>query len=1002
MINLLKKIFGTSQSRKLKKYFKIVRKINQIEIDLQKLSDEEVYQKTFEFKERLKKKESSVDELLPEAFAVVKNICRRLCGTNIDVSGYAQNWDMIPYDVQLVGAISLHYGSIAEMQTGEGKTLTASMPLYLNALTGKSTHLVTVNDYLARRDRDWMGILFSKLGISVGVLTNDTPIEKRKEIYQKDVVYGTASEFGFDYLRDNSMVSSKKLQCQRAPFYFAIVDEIDSILIDEARTPLIISGPSPVSRQMYDELKDNVTTIVRKQRDSCNDVASKARKTLNDLDLLQQKEEAKKLSKEDNLLFEESIKNLWLVSKGTPKNKILKKIKENTFLRDKIEQTETYYYSDQNKQEKAEYLSKLYILVEEKSNEFELTDMGINEWGVLTQQNDVNDFILIDIGYEYKKIDDDASLSDKEKIEKKLQLRETDSQRKERFHNLQQLFRAHLLMEKNIDYIVQENKIIIIDENTGRPQPGRRFSSGLHQAIEAKESVSIQRETQTYATVTLQNYFRMYEKLAGMTGTAITEASEFKSIYKLDVLVIPTYCACKRKDSDDEIYMTEREKYQAIIKEIKKINSQKRPILIGTESVEISEKLSRILRQNNLAHTILNAKNHEKEAEIISKAGEISSITISTNMAGRGTDIKLTKEVYDCGGLHVMGTTRHHSRRIDRQLRGRSGRLGDPGSSKFYISFEDSLLRLFTSPKISAILKRFRPPEGEPISAKILNKSLETAQKRVENRNFMQRKNTLEYDDVMNKQREEIYDFRNAILQSEALSDILKEIITNICQTKISEHFVEKEQNIVASVNGYSEWLMQSFPITFEKSLFNNKTDVAEIERVTIEKISTSLDKKIEYQKDLIKEYVDKEKAESESLNKFFNELIRSIIIRRIDKLWQEHLLSIDHLRNDIYLRTIGQKDPVLEFKEQAFSLFDKFSYRLQLEISKNVFNFDIQPPKEERRQVTTHVEKSFTTNKETTEERPKTIVRIDKKHKRNELCTCGSGKKYKKCCAVN
>jgi len=712
MFGLVKKIFGTHQSRLLKKYWKLVPLVNQWEEKFQCLSDEEISQKTLEFKERLSKGET-LDSLLPEAFAAVKNVCRRLCGTDVHVSGYSQKWDMIPYDVQIVGAIAMFHGSIAEMQTGEGKTLTASMPLYLSALTGKATHLITVNDYLAKRDCEWIGSIFRKLGLTVAHLTNDVSPFLRKKVYASDIVYGTASEFGFDYLRDNSMASNKAEQVQRG-HYFAMVDEIDSILIDEARTPLIISGPVPQSHQMYDELKEGVAHLVRIQRDLCNRLATEARKTLESLGLLEENQTFRKLTKEETERKQQAFKTLWLVNKGTPHNKILKRMKENPDLRAEIDQWETYFFGEQSKQEKIETLSELYMVIDERNSEYELTDKGIQSWGQFGEGKGIDDFTMFDLGYEYSLIDQDPSLSEPKKIEAKVALREADAKRKERSHNLRQMLRAHLLMEKDIDYIVQDNKIIIIDENTGRPQPGRRFSDGLHQAIEAKEDVAIQGETQTYATITLQNYFRMYEKLSGMTGTAMTEANEFKEIYKLEVLEIPTHRSCQRVDTDDEIYMTEREKYNAILKEIKQIHEKGRPILIGTESVEVSEKLARILKQNKLEHTILNAKNHAKEAEIIADAGKLSAITLATNMAGRGTDIKLQEGAREAGGLHVIGTTRHHSRRIDRQLRGRGGRLGDPGSSKFYVSFEDHLMRLFASPRMTALLQRFRPPEIEP------------------------------------------------------------------------------------------------------------------------------------------------------------------------------------------------------------------------------------------------------------------------------------------------
>ena len=600
MLSFVKKIFGTAQSRMLKRYQRIVKKINTIEQTYSNLSDEELRQKTQEFKNRLKEGES-VDSILPEAYAVVKNTCRRLCGTNVHFSGYDQEWDMIPYDVQLLGGIAMHFGSISEMQTGEGKTLTASLPLYLNALTEKPVHLVTVNDYLASRDCEWISIIFRFHNLSVASLTNEVPPHERKQVYEADIVYGTASEFGFDYLRDNSMVQSAQQQVQRG-HYFAIVDEVDSILIDEARTPLIISGPtSEESHTLYEDLQKPVSALVKKQRDFCHKKATEAKKVLEKLHLLKG-EEKPKLSKQDQKEKEEALKQLWLVGKGTPHNRILKRIKEDPDLRAEIESIETYFFGEVNKEERHTILSDLYIIIDERANDHELTDKGIKAWE--DHGGIPDDFTMLDLGYEYGLIDQDTSLSEQENIQRKTALREKDHSRKERAHIIRQLFRAHLLMEKDVDYIVQEEKIVIIDENTGRPQPGRRFSDGLHQAIEAKEGVDVQGATQTYATITLQNYFRLYQKLAGMTGTAMTEAGEFKEIYKLDVLEIPTHRKCVRKDFDDEIYMTEREKYSALLKEISEAHEQGRPILIGTESVEISEKVSRILKQNKLPHTV--------------------------------------------------------------------------------------------------------------------------------------------------------------------------------------------------------------------------------------------------------------------------------------------------------------------------------------------------------------------------------------------------------------
>ncbi|GAB4192254.1 MAG: preprotein translocase subunit SecA [Simkaniaceae bacterium] len=946
MFGLVKKVFGTAQTRIIKRYKKIVKQINILEAEMQKLSDEELRKKTAELRKRLAEGES-VDAVLPQAYAVVKNTCRRLLGTEIHVSGYNQKWDMVPYDVQILGAIALHNGCIAEMQTGEGKTLTAAMPLFLHALTGRPVHLVTVNDYLASRDCEWIGEIFRWHGLKVSALTNDADSEKRKEIYGSDIVYGTASEFGFDYLRDNSMAHSAEDQVQRG-HYFAIIDEVDSILIDEARTPLIISGPSAKSRQMYDDLKDPVAKIVKLQRDYCNRLATEARKVLDNLGLLTEAEETPKLTKEERKEAEEALKKLWLVAKGTPKNKILKRIRENPDLRARLEEWETYYYAEPNKEERLQKLSELFIIVDERASDHELTDKGIQKWGEVTNSSDYNDFVMLDLGHEYAKIDSDDSLDEEQKLQKKIQVREEDGRRKERAHNLRQLFRAHLLMERDVDYIVQDNKIVIIDENTGRPQPGRRFSDGLHQAIEAKESVAIQQETQTYATITLQNYFRLYDRLGGMTGTAMTEAQEFKEIYKLEVVEIPTHKPCRRKDADDEIYMSEREKYNALIKDIIKIHNEGRPILIGTESVEVSEKLSRILRQNKLEHTVLNAKNHAKEAEIIARAGQPGAITVATNMAGRGTDIKLGDGVAACGGLHVIGTTRHQSRRIDRQLRGRCARQGDPGTSKFYVSFEDSLMRLFTSPRLTTFLQRFRPPEGEPISAKVLNKSIETAQKRIEQRNYSIRKHTLEYDDVMNKQRSEVYAFRNEILRGEDPLQIAYEVLEGVVTQTVPDYFISRSEENGWKAEAFRNYLMTEFPVTFEEHAFDSDyLTIEDIEKQACEKIISAFHHKLDHEVKMIAAIQHASKKEIDPLP-VIQDVIRSILIRHIDKNWQEHLLAIDHLRTEVNLRVIAQKDPILEFKHEAFALFDQFSKYLRTEIAHVLFKFAMIPPQQQ------------------------------------------------------
>ncbi len=938
MLGVIKKIFGTAQSRRLNQFQKIVSQINEIEKTYQVLPEDVIRQKTAHFRKRIAEGET-LDGLLPEAYALVKNVCRRLCGTTIEVSGYSQKWDMVPYDVQLLGAIAMHYGTIAEMMTGEGKTLTAAMPLFLNALSEKAVHLVTVNDYLAKRDCEWIGTIFRWLGLRSEALLNSTPLEQRKEIYAADIVYGTASEFGFDYLRDNSMALSAHEQCQRG-FFFVIIDEVDLVLVDEARTPLIISGPSLHSQQMYDTLKDSVLRLVRMQRDYCNTLASKAHKVLGQMRRLDEGKELEKLPKEEEKKVVEAMKTLWLVGKGTPNNKILKRVKEHPDLRADLEKWETYFHAEPNKEERHQMLSDLYIIVDERLSDHELTDKGIQLWSS-EKKGAADDFVMLDLGHEYALIDQNSNWSEQEKLEQKIAIQSEDSRRKERAHNLRQLLRAHLLMEKDTDYIVADKQIVIIDENTGRPQPGRRFSDGLHQAIEAKENVPIQRETQTYATITLQNYFRMYDKLSGMTGTAMTEANEFKQIYKIDVLEIPSYKKCARRDEDDEIYMTEREKYSAIIKDILAIHAKKRPILVGTESVDISEKLSRILRQNKLKHTVLNAKNHLEEAQTIAQAGGESAITVATNMAGRGTDIKLAAGVAKIGGLHVIGTARHQSRRIDRQLRGRCGRQGDPGSSKFYVSFEDSLMRLFTSPKLTAFLKRFRPPEGQPISAKVLNRSIETAQKRVEQRNYSIRKHTLEYDDVMNKQRQEVYAFRNEVLREANIVKIAEQMLESICSHAAKSYFSSRSTEGGWDAKGYRDFLISHFPVNFDEHAFDGDDQtIEEIEKQAADKIKLHLKSKLDREI----QNMEPMKKQGQSPELILTEILRSILLQKTDRLWQNHLLSIDHLRTEVGMSVVGQKDPLLEFKHEAFALFSEFSQNLKLEIAHSLFNLSMIP----------------------------------------------------------
>lgn len=1002
MLAFLKWLFGTSQERTLRRYKKIVDDINLEEQKLQSLSEEELKKKTTQLKQRYAQGES-LESFLPEAYAIVKNACRRLCGTDVHVSGYNQKWDMVPFDVQLLGAIALFHGSIAEMQTGEGKTLTAVMPLYLHSITGKPVHIVTVNDYLAKRDCEWVGSVLRFLGLTTGVVQQGMNHDARKEVYAKDVVYGTASELGFDYLRDNSMSFSKDEQVQRG-HYFALVDEVDSILIDEARTPLIISGPSPISRQMYTEIKEGVDRLVSLQKNECQKKALEAKRFLDSL--LDEKEKVQTLTEQQK----DACHTLWAVSKGMPRNKVLKRLKEHPDIRAAIDSWDLHYYKEQNKKQRSEALSWLQVVVDERANEFELTERGIQGWIENGGHND--DFVMLDLGYELSQCDADPSLSTEEKMRKKVAIQEEDIKRKERAHNLRQMLRAHLLMDKDVDYIIQEGKVVIIDEHTGRAQPGRRFSDGLHQAIEAKEGVEIERETQTYATITLQNYFRLYERLAGMTGTAITEAHEFKEIYKLEVLQIPTHKKCIRKDCNDEMYMTEREKFQALLQEIRKEHEKGRPILVGTESVEVSEKLSRLLKLNRLEHTVLNAKNHTKEAAIIACAGHKGAITVATNMAGRGTDIKLEPGAADLGGLYVIGSTRHHSRRIDRQLRGRSGRQGDNGASKFYISLEDPLMRLFATPALTGWLQRFRPPEGEPIAAPILNKSIETAQKRIETRNYTIRKHTLEYDDVMNRQRQEIYRYRNDILHSPKPSELALEVIEGLFDSAL-QRYGEK-----GDMEGLRDFLMTCIPLPIPEekidALRRNKSAMQEFIQSDIHK---SFHEKLAAEKELLLRSFSLPEEEAQ---KVIEETIRSILLRIVDSLWQKHLLEMDHLRTDVNIRAVGQKDPLMEFKYEAFSLFETLTMKLREESVRAFFHFTLvasRPDEEEaykatERAVQLEQDRSFFDDLSIEPQSPNGVdlkdasrivtLHADDKVGRNEECPCGSGKKFKKCCGGN
>src|SRR5438477_8782613 len=905
---ILKKILGSKNQREIKRMMPMVRRINELDEQFKSLSDDELRAKTTAWNEELVKVESMeeqwkrLDEILPEAFAVVKNAARRLKerGHTFTVCDQPMKWDMVHFDVQLIGGIVLHRGKIAEMATGEGKTLVATLPLYLNALTGRGVHLVTVNDYLARRDAEWMGRLYNFLGLTVGCIEHDQPPEVRREQYAMDITYGTNSEFGFDYLRDNGMATTRDQQVQRG-YHYAIVDEVDSILIDEARTPLIISGPATISTHQYDKWKPLIEQLVRKQNMLCNRTASEA---------------VEKFEQGD---VEIGGRLMFKVKLGQPRNKQLLRMMEDPDKRRAVDKAELSFYQDTRKEELFALKEELFFTIDEKSNEADLSEQGRN----FLNPDDPNAFVLPDLISEFTEIDLNQSLSDEEKEKQKGERQQLCDTQAERIHNISQLLKAYCLFEKDVQYVIEENKVVIVDEFTGRKMPGRRWSDGLHQAVEAKEGVQIDRETQTLATITIQNYFRLYQKLAGMTGTAETEANEFHDIYKLDVAVIRTNRPVARKDSNDRIYKTRREKYNAVINEIKECHAKTQPVLVGTVSVEASELLSRMLKREKIPHNVLNAKYHMQEAEIVARAGQAGTVTISTNMAGRGTDIKLGSGVADRGGLYVIGTERHESRRIDRQLRGRCARQGDPGASRFYVSFEDDLMRNFgAADRMTRIMERFGLEEGQELEHPWLNKSVETAQKRVEQRNYLARKRTLDFDDVMNNQREVVYTFRNDTIDSDDPRKIVFEVIDEAVPAKVQEFLGTGAAGDEPNYAGLLNWVNVTFPLGLSK-------DKAQFETRTVEENSQFLIGKI-------KESYERKSSHGEP--SAVKSLERYIILNAIDRLWQEHLYAMDALREGVYLRGYAQKDPLIEYKTEAYEMFVELMANIKNEVLHNLF----------------------------------------------------------------
>ncbi len=1014
---ILKKVFGDKNDKALKELWPMVEVINGEFEKLQNLSDDELKQKTGEFKDRIqsftaetrnkieeirtKLRADSLDEdrnalydeldnlkeeldeeyedilnqLLPEAFAVVKDTCRRLVGKSWEAAGNKILWEMVPYDVQLIGGVVLHQGKIAEMATGEGKTLVATMPIYLNALTGRGVHIVTVNDYLAKRDSEWMGEVFKYHGLTVGCILNTMDPESRREIYARDITYGTNNEFGFDYLRDNMAIS--KENCVQRVHNYAIVDEVDSVLIDEARTPLIISGPVGNPDHKYYDMKPKVDRLIKKQ-------------TALVAQLVQQAESLLTTEGGDR---DEAGKALLRAHRGLPKNRRLMRLLNEPEYQKLLNSTELEFLRE-NAKHMPEIDEELYFAIDEKHNSIDLTEKGREELSAGSSEGK-EFFVLPDLATEMGRIEKEDSLSEEEVIKAKDKLYHIYGERSDRIHTLNQLLKAYTLFSKDDEYVVTDDgKIAIVDEFTGRILPGRRYSDGLHQAIEAKENVKVERDSQTLATITLQNYFRLYKKLAGMTGTAETEEGEFFEIYKLEVVVIPTNKPITRDDAEDAIYRTKREKYNAVIDKIKELKDEMRPVLVGTVNVEISETLSRMLKRQGIQHNVLNAKKHASEAEVVAFAGQPGAVTIATNMAGRGTDIKLGAGIVDKGGLFILGTGRHESRRIDRQLRGRSGRQGDPGTTKFFISLEDDLMRLFGGDRVTNIMGKLGMEPGEAIEHSMITKSVERAQKKVEENNFAIRKRLLEYDDVMNQQREVIYAKRKQALEGERLIDEIFTDLDEYIDSLLDQYYDE------ALIEQLREDLLQNLLVDIN------------IDPQTYEDLG----------RDGIKETILEGahkfyKRKEEMLTpELMGRLERFAVLHVIDEKWKDHLREMDDLKEGIGLRAYGQKDPLLEYKAESYKLFVDLVETIRNEVVSFCFKFWPQQPEEiqEKRSAPQRMSmvKDNVDNLGMQAGGPKQDegarrgkqqpVKVEAKAGRNDPCPCGSGKKYKQCHGKN
>ena len=1089
---IISKLFGNKEQRDLKEMNPYVKLIKEVYPEIEKLSNDELRRRAKEVEKRIQdyvseekdkinklkegiedieleereliweqidkieeeissKFEVILEEVMPEAFAIMKDTARRfteneeivVTATQFDkdlaathdfvriegdkaiyknrwiAGGVEIVWNMIHYDVQLFGGVVLHKGRIAEMATGEGKTLVATLPVFLNALTHNGVHVVTVNDYLAKRDSEWMGPLYMFHGLSVDCIDKHEPnSDERRKAYEADITFGTNNEFGFDYLRDNMAISPSDL-VQRKHNY-SIVDEVDSVLIDDARTPLIISGPIPKGdEQLYDSLRPRVELIVKAQRDMSTKLLAEAK--------VKMASEDKKEQEEGSLLLFRSFK-------GLPKNKPIIKFLSEQGVRASMLKTEENYMSEQMRNMHI-VTDPLYFVIDEKNNSIDLTDKGID---MLTgKSDDPTFFVLPDIGAQLSELEN-QDLSDEEKADKKDELLQNYAIKSERIHTVNQLLKAYTLFDKDDEYVVIDNKVKIVDEQTGRIMEGRRYSDGLHQAIEAKERVTVEAATQTFATVTLQNYFRMYKKLAGMTGTAETEAGELWDIYKLDVVVIPTNKPIIRKDMNDRIYKTKREKYNAVIDEISSLIEVGRPVLVGTTSVEVSELLSRMLNLRKISHNVLNAKLHQREADIVASAGQAGVVTIATNMAGRGTDIKLSPEVRKAGGLAIVGTERHESRRVDRQLRGRAGRQGDPGSSIFYVSLEDDLMRLFATERIAGLMDKMGFKEGDVLEHNMLSKSVERAQKKVEENNFGIRKRLLEYDDVMNSQREVIYKRRRNALMGERIGIDVVNMIYDTAEN-ITEQFQHSYDELKLEL---LRVMAVDLPFSEDEfKAFKPQEQVERVFQVAMKAFKRKSDKLAEVAQPVIKQVYENQGAMYENIlipvtdgKKVYNiscnlkeaydtgskalvkAFEKSILLHTIDENWKEHLREMDDLRQSVQNASYEQKDPLLIYKLESFNLFKIMVENVN---SKSVSvlmrgQIPIREPEQVKRAApeektdyskyrTEKDESSSRTNSSKpegtdTRERKLEPVRVEKKAGRNDPCPCGSGKKFKNC----